>query len=134
MRLSCNDFKIWKLVEGNCKLYVFVCFLIVVIVNIWIFLFIRLCNLCFLRNILRKIPGAATVFSDPHAQNHRNLLPWNYSLQIDMLANTLKINIIFIHFIKQLSREKLRIRNHVSSFTLQKFKVKEISTKTLAIY
>ena len=39
MRLSCNNFKIWKLVEGNYKLSVFVWFFIVVIVNIWISLF-----------------------------------------------------------------------------------------------
>ena len=60
MRLSCSDFKIWKIVEGNCKLYVFACVLIVVIINIWISLFIKLCNLHFLRNTLGKIPGAAT--------------------------------------------------------------------------
>ena len=30
MRLLCNDFKIWKLVEENYKFYVFVCFFIVV--------------------------------------------------------------------------------------------------------
>ena len=53
MRLSCTDFKIWKLVEDNCKLYVFACFFIVVI-NIWIFLFIRLYNLYFLRHTLKK--------------------------------------------------------------------------------
>ena len=36
-------------------------FFIVVVVNIWIYLFIRLYNLYFLKNILRKIPGAATI-------------------------------------------------------------------------
>ena len=36
------------------KLYVFVCFFIVVVVNILIYLFIRLCNLCFLRSTLEK--------------------------------------------------------------------------------
>ena len=55
MRLSCNDFKIWKLVKSNCKLYIFTCFLIVFYVNIWISLFIKLCNLYFLRNTLKKI-------------------------------------------------------------------------------
>ena len=60
MKLLCNDFKIWKLVEGNCKFYVFTCFFIVVVVNIWISLFIRLCNLYFLRNTLKKIPRVTT--------------------------------------------------------------------------
>ena len=60
MRLLCNDFKILKLVEGNCKLYVFVYFFIVIVVNIWIYLFIRLYILYFLRNTLRKIPRVAT--------------------------------------------------------------------------
>ena len=64
MRQSCNDFKIWKLVKGNRKLYVFACFfIVVVVVNIWISLFIRLYNLYFLRNTLRKIPGATTEMS-----------------------------------------------------------------------
>ena len=58
---QCYDFKIRKLVEGNRKLYVFTCFFIIVVVNIWFFL-IRLYNLCFLRNILRKIPGTTTEF------------------------------------------------------------------------
>ena len=46
MRLSCNDFKIWKLVKDNYKLYVFTFFffLIVIIVNIWISLSIRVCE------------------------------------------------------------------------------------------
>ena len=34
-----------------------------------------------------------------------------YFLQIDMLANTRKIKIIFVQFIKQLNREKSRNRN-----------------------
>ena len=61
MRLSYNNFKIWKPVEGNCKFYVFACFFIVIIVNIWISFFIRLCNLFFLRNTLRKFFGATTI-------------------------------------------------------------------------
>ena len=60
MRLSCTDFKIWKLVKDNCKIYVFACFFIIVVVNIWIYLFIRLYNICFLRNILRKFFRAAS--------------------------------------------------------------------------
>ena len=61
MRLSCTDFKIWILVEDNYKFYVFACFfIVVVVVNIWISLFIKLYNLCFLRNTLRKIPRAVT--------------------------------------------------------------------------
>ena len=67
MRLSCNDFKIRKLVEGNCKRYVFVCFLIVIVVNIQIFLFIRLCNLCLLRKTLEKTLEATTVTNKRHA-------------------------------------------------------------------
>ena len=63
MTLPCTDFKLEKLVEGNCKLYVFVYFFIVVVVNIWISLFIKLYNLYFLRNTLRKIPKAATSFN-----------------------------------------------------------------------
>ena len=63
MRLSCNDFKIWKLVEGNYKLYIFTFFFfIIIVVNTWISLFIRLYNLCFLRNTLIKIPRAATTY------------------------------------------------------------------------
>ena len=53
-------------VEGNCKLYIFTCFLIIIVVvvvvfNIQIFLFIRLCNLYLLKNTLKKILGDATV-------------------------------------------------------------------------
>jgi len=44
---------------GCCKLYIFLCFLIVVVVNILISHFIRLCNLCFLKNTLKKIHGVA---------------------------------------------------------------------------
>ena len=43
------------------------CFLIVIVVNIHIFLFIRLCNLCLLRKILEKILGAPTVTNKRHA-------------------------------------------------------------------
>ena len=53
-----HQFQNMKLVEGNCKFYVFVYFIfifIVVVVNIWISPFIKLYNLYFLRNILRKI-------------------------------------------------------------------------------
>ena len=39
-------------------------FFIVVVINIWIFLSTRLCNLCFLRNILRKIPRTAIVYTN----------------------------------------------------------------------
>ena len=68
MRLSWNDFKIWKFVERQlltlCIYVFFFCFfffiVVVVVVNIWIFLFIRLYNLCFLRNILKKISRAIT--------------------------------------------------------------------------
>ena len=38
-------------------------FFFIVVINIWISLFIRLCNLCFLRNTLRKILRVATVQS-----------------------------------------------------------------------
>ena len=81
MRLSCNDFKIWKLVEDNCKLYVFVWILIVVIVNIWISLFIKLCNLYFLRNTLRKIQihcnSVSTIF-DPSFNQIEGLLVFEW--------------------------------------------------------
>ena len=83
MRLSCNDFKIWKRVEDNCKLYVFTCFFIVIIVvNIWISLFIRLYNLCFSRNTLRKITGTATVFVLPSSLIDLALLLWIFFLVI----------------------------------------------------
>ena len=48
-------------VKDNCKLYVFVCFFIVVVVNIQNLFFIRLCNLCLLRNTLKKILKASTM-------------------------------------------------------------------------
>ena len=103
IKLPCNDFKIWKFVEGNCKRYVFVCFLIVIVVNIQIFLFIRLCNLCLLRKILEKILGAATVTNKRHAlhtqKNNNNkrklcrLSSWaesrNYRMQL-----TIKLSLL----------------------------------------
>ena len=77
MRLSCIDFKIWKLVKSNCKFYVFACIFMVVVVNIWISLFIRLYNLYFLRNILRKISETPTYWKETK-NVIKNLLACNF--------------------------------------------------------
>ena len=55
MRLSYTDFKNKNSQKDNYKFYVFAYFFIDVVVNILISLFIRLHNLYFLKNTLRKI-------------------------------------------------------------------------------
>ena len=56
IRLLYNDFKIWKLTKNNWKLYIFTYVLIIIIINIWISLFIKWCNLYFLKGTMKKIP------------------------------------------------------------------------------
>ena len=64
IRLLYNDFKIWKLTKSNWKLYVFAYVLIIIIVNIWIPLFIKWCNLYFLKDTLKKIPENTTISNE----------------------------------------------------------------------
>ena len=64
MKLSYTDFKIWKLVEDNCKLYVFACFFIVVVVNIQNF-FLLDCVIYTYWGTLKKIPEVATAKKPP---------------------------------------------------------------------
>ena len=61
-KLSWDDFKIWKLVEGNCKISCICVFLISITQYIQVFFFLIkfLFNLSFLMTPLEKISRAAT--------------------------------------------------------------------------
>ena len=66
MKISCNNFKMRKIIEGNCKtlciknFLFFVFFLFVMSIYLIYLLFKILYNLYFLLNHLENNPGAAT--------------------------------------------------------------------------
>ena len=69
MEISCNNFKMRKIVEGNCKtlcikefLFFFVFVFFVMSIYLIYLLFKILYNLYFLLNLLENNPEAATVY------------------------------------------------------------------------
>ena len=85
MNKSCNNFKIWKIIESNCKIlcisiflfcFVFCFCFCFVFFFLWyryiqvLFCFIFFYNLCFLLTPLKNNPGAATVDSSPISYTH----------------------------------------------------------------
>ena len=59
MNKPCNNFKIWKIVESNCKILCISVFFFFVI-SIYSSSFFYVYNLCFLLTPLKNNPGAAT--------------------------------------------------------------------------